>query len=79
MSNINTQNTKCSYHSHNMVFCEKLKVTNFCKMHKYLENKVDPNNLIFCFHCNCVITNDMSQESIESLKCNKCIQIKFCQ
>lgn len=79
MSNINTQNTKCSYHNHNMVFCEKLKVTNFCKMHKYLENKVDPNNLIFCFHCSCVITNDIGQESIENLKCNKCIQIKFCQ
>jgi len=68
MYNLNIQNTKCSYHNHNMVFCEKIKVTNFCKMHKYLENKVDPNNLIFCFHCNCIITNDMSQESIENLK-----------
>lgn len=70
---------KCYYHSANMFFCEKTKVKNFCKMHKYLENKVDPNNLIFCFNCNCVLTNDMGQESLENLKCNKCIQINFCQ
>lgn len=74
----NTQE-KCCYHSINMVYCEKIKVNNFCKMHKYLENKVDPNNLSFCSHCNCVLTNDMGLESLENLKCTKCIQIKFCQ
>ncbi len=74
-----SENLKCLFHNANKVYCANNKVINFCKMHKYLENKVNPENLIFCVHCNYVLTSDMSTESHENQKCTKCIKINFCQ
>lgn len=72
-----SENTKCCYYNINKEQCSKEKVINFCKLHKYLENKVDPNNLSFCEICNCTLTYDMLKN--HDSKCNKCAQIIFCK
>lgn len=74
-----SNNTNCCYYNSNKERCNKTKIINFCKLHKYLENKVEINNLTFCEICNCVLTNDMSEEMHTNLKCNKCINIIFCK
>jgi hypothetical protein len=70
---------KCKYKDFKGTVCLKNKIGNFCKFHKYLENKVNPDNIEFCQICNCVITNNMGDESFENLKCSKCIKIIFCK
>jgi hypothetical protein len=45
-----SEKIKCAYHNSDKIFCEKEKVNDFCKTHKYLEGKVDLSNLLFCIH-----------------------------
>ena len=72
-----SEKSNCLFHNINSVYCTNIQVINFCKMHKYLENKVNPKNITFCIHCDCVLTTDMSTESHENQKCSKCIKINL--